>query len=70
MLTSLAQIVVLQVAYTASTSSEASTEVLGQEAYLVGVWAVAVCTIVGPVAFGLLVKKEGERIKGGRWGLA
>lgn len=65
-----AQILVLQVAYAASTSSENGTEVLGEEAYLVGIWAVAVCTIMGPVAFGLLVKKEGERIKSGRWGLA
>ncbi|BGO99026.1 hypothetical protein RTG_00546 [Rhodotorula toruloides ATCC 204091] len=63
-------ILVLQVAYAASTSSDNGTEVLGEEAYLVGIWAVAVCTIVGPVVFGLLVKKEGERIKGGRWGLA
>ncbi|BGP28395.1 hypothetical protein JCM10296v2_000127 [Rhodotorula toruloides] len=63
-------ILVLQVAYAASTSSDNGTEVLGEEAYLIGIWAVAVCTIVGPVAFGLLVQKEGERIKSGRWGLA
>ncbi|BGP21250.1 solute:hydrogen antiporter [Rhodotorula toruloides] len=61
-------ILVLQVAYAASNSSD-GTEVLGDEAYLVGIWAVAVCTILGPVAIGLLVKKEGERIKCGRWGL-
>lgn len=55
------QILVLQVAF-----SESS--VLSEEAYLVGVWAVALCTIVGPLAFTQVVKRGGKGIVIGKWG--
>ncbi|GAA6051932.1 hypothetical protein JCM3770_006583 [Rhodotorula araucariae] len=66
-------ILVLQVAaadaYSAAADAEpGTTPVLEEEAYLVGIWAVALCTIAGPVAFGVLIKRVGGRIRRGRWG--
>ncbi|GAA6009595.1 cation:proton antiporter [Rhodotorula paludigena] len=71
-------ILILQVAYTTSTasssassssSSSGSTLVLTEEPYLIGIWAVALCTIAGPVAFGALVRRcEGVVKASARWG--
>ncbi len=47
-------------------SSEHS--LLDEEAYLLGIWAVALCTIVGPIATSLVVKRWGASIPQGRWG--
>ncbi|KAL8284212.1 hypothetical protein RQP46_004961 [Phenoliferia psychrophenolica] len=44
-------------------------DLLGEEAYLVALWAVALCTIVGPIAFSALVRRYGEGIVNGRWGV-
>ncbi|BGP12320.1 hypothetical protein JCM10213v2_000233 [Rhodosporidiobolus nylandii] len=60
-------VLVLQVAYSSSSAS-ATSSVLSEEPYLLGIWAVALCTIVGPVAFGALVRRWGERVVEGRWG--
>ncbi|KWU46520.1 Sodium/hydrogen exchanger [Rhodotorula sp. JG-1b] len=60
-------VLVLQVARSASADS--TSPVLGEEAYLTGLWAVALCTIAGPIAFGFLVKRYGETIKRGPWGI-
>lgn len=57
------QVLVLQVAY------NSPGDLLGEEAYLVALWAVALCTIVGPIAFSALVRRYGERIVRGKWGL-
>lgn len=62
------QVLVLQVARSAS--AESSSPTLGEPAYISGIWAVAICTILGPVAFGVLIKHYGERIKTGTWGIA
>ncbi|GAA5935301.1 hypothetical protein JCM3775_007265 [Rhodotorula graminis] len=65
-------ILVLQLAYSSATESaatgSASTPVLAEDSYLVGIWAVALCTIVGPIAFGALVRRCGSGIRRGRWG--
>ncbi|GAA5882769.1 hypothetical protein JCM1840_002356 [Sporobolomyces johnsonii] len=61
-------ILVLQVAYNSSSGS--SSPVLSTEPYLVAIWAVAVCTIVGPVAFSALVRgRWGRGIARGPWGV-
>ncbi|GAA5991325.1 hypothetical protein JCM11641_004799, partial [Rhodosporidiobolus odoratus] len=61
---------VLQVAYSSSSASSTNPNpVLTEEPYLVGIWAVALCTIVGPVAFSALIRRVGERVVRGRWGL-
>ncbi|TNY19842.1 Sodium/hydrogen exchanger family-domain-containing protein [Rhodotorula diobovata] len=57
-------ILVLQLAYSSSSpqpqpqSPTAPTPVLTKEPYLIGIWAVALCTIAGPVAFGALVRRS------------
>ncbi|KAM0792726.1 hypothetical protein ACM66B_002504 [Microbotryomycetes sp. NB124-2] len=51
-------VLVLQVAY----NSRGQSRILGTEAYLVGLWAVMICTIVGPVVFAAVVKRFGLRI--------
>ncbi|ORY66940.1 Sodium/hydrogen exchanger family-domain-containing protein [Leucosporidium creatinivorum] len=62
-------VLILQVAYSSSSSTDGTgSRVLGTEAYLVALWAVAVCTIVGPVAFSWLAKRFGASIYKGRWG--
>lgn len=34
------------------------------------IWAVALCTIVGPIAFGAIVRRYGSSLVGGRWGVS
>ncbi|GAA5891857.1 hypothetical protein JCM8208_002914 [Rhodotorula glutinis] len=65
-------ILVLQLAYSSATESAAAgstaTPVLTEDSYLVGIWAVALCTVAGPIAFGALVRRCGSGIRRGRWG--
>ncbi|GAA5914680.1 hypothetical protein JCM6882_003600 [Rhodosporidiobolus microsporus] len=62
-------VLILQVAYTsAAEASDPSASVLSEEPYLLGIWAVALCTIVGPVAFGAVTRRCGDRVVRGRWG--
>lgn len=69
------QVLILQVAYnaappgsTTSTEENGGSRVLGTEAYLVAIWATALCTIIGPVVFSAVVKRYGRAIYQGRWG--
>jgi hypothetical protein len=48
-------------------SSQSVTE-SGEDVYLIGIWAVTICTIIGPIAFSWLVKRQGETIVHGKWG--
>jgi hypothetical protein len=57
------QILVLQVAF------NSPGNVLQEEPYLVAIWAVALCTIVSPVVFGVMVKRFGKEVGEGRWGM-
>lgn len=41
---------------------------LDEEGYLLGIWAVALCTIVGPISVSIIVKRWGATIAQGRWG--
>ncbi|RHZ58994.1 hypothetical protein CDV55_102781 [Aspergillus turcosus] len=45
------------------------TSYVSEDAFITGVWAILLNTIVGPMAVGLLVKYYGKRIGGGEWGL-
>ncbi|GAA6025612.1 hypothetical protein JCM11491_001429 [Sporobolomyces phaffii] len=67
-------VLVLQVAYNSnagggSEGGSTGSSVLETEPYLVAIWAVLVCTIVGPVAFARVVKSEWGRngVLRGRW---
>lgn len=70
------RILILQVAYASSldSSSASSASVISQEVYLIGVWAVLICTVIGPVAFSFVLNhcvsdsKRLEMLVGSRWG--
>lgn len=59
---SLLQILVLQVAY----NSEG--QVLQGEPYLIGIWAVMLCTLLGPLTLNFGIKRFGKDILVGAWG--
>lgn len=48
-------ILILQIAFNSSSSGNQNN--LGEEEYLIGILAVLLCTLVGPVVFSRLVKK-------------
>ena len=41
--------------------------VLSEEAFLVCIWAILLCTLVGPIGVGLLVRRWGPRVTAGIW---
>ncbi|KAH1272405.1 hypothetical protein KXW56_001362 [Aspergillus fumigatus] len=45
------------------------TSYVSEDAFITGVWAILLNTIIGPMAVGLLVKFYGKRIGEGEWGL-
>jgi hypothetical protein len=55
------RILILQVA-------RSSKGVIGEDVYLIGVWAVAICTVIGPIAFSSIIKRRGSVVVYGRWG--
>ena len=64
-------VLILQVSLTTSQANAGSgnaISVMDNETYLIGIWAVAWNTIVGPVAFGQLVKFFGQSIIDSHWG--
>lgn len=50
------------------TGNDASEGLLGDEAFLVCVWAILLCTLMGPVGVGFLVRRWEGSIRGGIWG--
>ncbi|KAI0637599.1 hypothetical protein C8Q77DRAFT_1086796 [Trametes polyzona] len=40
---------------------------LGTESFLLCIWAILLCTLVGPVSLGFVVRKWGAQITAGRW---
>ena len=46
-----------------------STSYVSEEAFITGVWAILLNTIIGPITVGLLVKAYGKRIAEGEWGV-
>ncbi|KAI0751687.1 hypothetical protein C8Q80DRAFT_1268885 [Daedaleopsis nitida] len=44
-----------------------SDGLLGDEAFLVAIWAILVCTLIGPVSVGLVVRRWGARVTAGIW---
>lgn len=41
---------------------------LQEESFLVCIWAILICTVVGPVGVGILARKRHGRIMDGHWG--
>ncbi|KAK0261075.1 hypothetical protein LTS09_004338 [Friedmanniomyces endolithicus] len=46
-----------------------STTYLSQAAFVTGIWAILLNTIIGPIAAGMLVKHRGKAIGDGVWGV-
>jgi len=44
------------------------TSLLSRDAFVTGVWAILLNTIVGPIAVGVVVKYRGDEIMNGVWG--
>ncbi|TIB34907.1 hypothetical protein E3P84_01551 [Wallemia ichthyophaga] len=64
-------VLILQVSLSttqANANSPGAISVMDTETYLIGIWAVAWNTIIGPVAFGLLVRFFGQKIIDSHWG--
>lgn len=55
-------LIILQIAYNSPNSS------LGTEAYLIGICAVLLCTLFGPILFSVLIKRYGKDVLVGKWG--
>lgn len=45
------------------------TPYVSEAGFHTAVWAIILCTIIGPVMVGLLVKYKGQEIGEGKWGI-
>lgn len=67
------RILILQVAYSSSLLPTGLT-VISEDVYLIGVWAVLLCTVIGPITFSSVIRRsvstEGRRdmLVRSRWG--
>ncbi|CDZ97715.1 Predicted K /H-antiporter [Phaffia rhodozyma] len=43
------------------------SKILGNDAFLVVLWGIALATIIGPIAIGFIVKRMGHKVAHGRW---
>ncbi|EIW62307.1 Sodium/hydrogen exchanger [Trametes versicolor FP-101664 SS1] len=50
-----------------SSPSSGSPGLLGEEPFLLCIWAILVCTLVGPISLGLIVRRWGARVNAGVW---
>lgn len=65
-------LLIAQLARTGTESNGVSSEsrspgLLGDEAFLVAIWAILLCTLVGPISVGLVVRKWGSNVTAGIW---
>lgn len=51
----------------AEPTSSTGSGLLGDEAFLVAIWAILLCTLVGPISVGLVVRRWGSRVTAGIW---
>jgi hypothetical protein len=48
--------------------AKSGEDVIGEDVYIIGVWAVAICTVVGPIAFSCIVRRKAQVVLDGEWG--
>ena len=61
-------LLIAQLARSGSHSGDGdSSGLLGDEAFLVAIWAILLCTLVGPVSVGVVVRRWGPRVTAGIW---
>ena len=61
-------LLIAQVARGGSDDMSGGQSLLGEEAFLVCVWAILLCTLVGPIGVGIIVRRWEGRIRHGIWG--
>ncbi|KAI0706919.1 Sodium/hydrogen exchanger [Cerioporus squamosus] len=63
-------LLIAQLARTGSdggSSDPRASGLLGDEAFLVAIWAILLCTLIGPVSVGVVVRKWRPRVTAGTW---
>lgn len=61
-------LLIAQLARGSSSSSSSGTPgLLGAEPFLLCIWAILLCTLVGPISLGFIVRRWGVRINAGVW---
>ncbi|KAI0772547.1 hypothetical protein BD413DRAFT_603990 [Trametes elegans] len=62
-------LLIAQLAHGASTGAdgEGTAGLLGEEPFLLCIWAILLCTLVGPVSLGYVVRRWGARVNTGIW---
>ncbi|KIP03344.1 hypothetical protein PHLGIDRAFT_244399 [Phlebiopsis gigantea 11061_1 CR5-6] len=60
----------LLIAQLARTQSSSSSDrgLLGDEVFLVCIWAILLCTLLSPISLGIIVRRLGHKITQGIWG--
>lgn len=60
----------LLIAQLARTQSPSSSDrgLLGDEVFLVCIWAILLCTLLSPISLGIIVRRLGHKITQGIWG--
>lgn len=48
-------------------SSGGTPGLLGAEPFLLCIWAILLCTLVGPISLGFIVRRWGARVNSGVW---
>ncbi|PSR72888.1 hypothetical protein PHLCEN_2v11255 [Hermanssonia centrifuga] len=61
-------LLIAQIARIDSGSSSANNRgLLGDEAFLVCIWAILLCTLIGPVGLGFVIRRWGKAVHQGTW---
>ncbi len=61
-------LLIAQIARIDSGSSSATNRgLLGEEAFLVCIWAILLCTLIGPVGLGFVIRRWGKAVHQGIW---
>ncbi|KAI9069552.1 hypothetical protein FKP32DRAFT_1753760 [Trametes sanguinea] len=60
-------LLIAQLARGGGGEGETPTGLLGEDAYLLCIWAILVCTLVGPMSLGFVVRKWGAKVSSGVW---
>lgn len=61
-------LIILQITFNNNNNNSTSSSSLGKEGYLIGIWAVLLCTLWGPIGFSFLINRFGKEVLIGKWG--
>ncbi|OSD01701.1 hypothetical protein PYCCODRAFT_1391118 [Trametes coccinea BRFM310] len=60
-------LLIAQLARGGGDGGESSAGLLGEDAFLLCIWAILVCTLVGPMCLGFVVRRWGTKVSSGVW---